>query len=241
MPTDALETAAPKGLVARAFGVVTSPRATYADIAARPTWIGALVLIVAIIAGATYLFARTEVGQSAMLDQQLTAMESFGFNPTDEMIANMERGMSRAAITSAVAIVVMVPIVTAIVAALAMALFTAILGGNGTYRQVFAVVTWSSMISVLGTLFIMPLNYARESMSSPTSLAVFLPMLDDTSFFARLAGGIDLFRIWWIVSLSIGLAVLYKRKTGPVAWSLLGLYVFIVLVIAAVQTAMSGA
>lgn len=241
MSTDSNGTAAPKGLAARAIGVITSPRATYADIAAHPRWLSALVVVVVIMAGATFLFMRTEIGQNALLDQQLTTMESFGFKPTDEMIANMERGLGRAAITSAAAVAVFVPVVTAVVAGLAMALFTAVMGGDGTFRQAFAIVTHSSFISALATLFIMPLNYARESMSSATSLAVFLPMLDDTSFLARFAGGIDFFRIWWIVSLAIGFGVLYKRRTGPIAWTMLGVYVLIVLVIAAVQAAISGA
>jgi hypothetical protein len=54
-------------------------------------------------------------------------------------------------------------------------------------------------------------------------------------------GSLDLIRLWWIVSLSIGLGVLYKRKTGPIAWTLIGLYLLIVLIIAGVRTALSGA
>ena len=35
-------TAAPRGLLARVFGVLLAPRATYADVAARPRWLGVL-------------------------------------------------------------------------------------------------------------------------------------------------------------------------------------------------------
>jgi len=55
----------------------------------------------------------------------------------------------------------------------------------------------------------------------------------------RLLGMVDLFQIWWLVTLSIGLGVLYKRKTGPIATSLLGIYFVIVLAIAAVRSALS--
>ena len=37
--------------------------------------------------------------------------------------------------------------------------------------------------------------------------------------------------IWWIVTLSIGLAVLYKRRTGGIAFTLFCLYVLFALVI----------
>ena len=35
---------------------------------------------------------------------------------------------------------------------------------------------------------------------------------------------IDLFLIWWLLVLAIGLAVLYRRKTQPIALALYGVY-----------------
>ena len=54
-------------------------------------------------------------------------------------------------------------------------------------------------------------------------------------------GSIDLFLIWWSISLAIGLGVLYRKRTGPIATTLLVIYVTIGLVIAAVKTALAGA
>ena len=61
------------------------------------------------------------------------------------------------------------------------------------------------------------------------------------SFLARLLGSIDLVRVWWFVSLSIGLAVLYRKRTGPIAVTVLVVYAVIAVVIAAIQSALSGA
>jgi hypothetical protein len=47
-------------------------------------------------------------------------------------------------------------------------------------------------------------------------------------------------RIWWIMSLAIGFGVLYKRKTAPIAATLLALYAAIALLGAAVMTSLSG-
>jgi hypothetical protein len=68
---------------------------------------------------------------------------------------------------------------------------------------------------------------------------VFVPFLDEKSFLSRLLGTIDLFQIWWLVVLAIGLGVLYKRRTGPIATSLLTVYAVIILAIAAVRSALS--
>ena len=63
----------------------------------------------------------------------------------------------------------------------------------------------------------MPMNYLRGTLSSATNLAVLLPMIDETSFLGRLLGMVDLFIIWWLVVLAIGLGVLYRRRTQPIA------------------------
>ena len=98
-----------------------------------------------------------------------------------------------------------------------MGVFNAVLGGDATFKQVFSVVAHAGVVSLAQQLFVYPLDYARGSLSSPTNLGVFLPFLDENTFPARLLGAIDLFLIWWMVNLAIGLGVLYKRRTGPIA------------------------
>jgi hypothetical protein len=230
-----------KSLLARAVGVIFSPRETYADVARAPRWLGAMLLVIVLIGATTFAFLSTEVGQNAMIDQQLTTMESFGMTPSEQMISNMEQGASRGRYFAVVSQVVFIPLVTVIQAGLLLGIFNAFLGGDATFRQVFAISTFSSILPAIQTLFIMPLNYVRESMSSATSLSIFLPMIDANSFAGMLLGSIDLFRIWWLVSLAIGLGVLYKRRTSPIAWSLLGVYGVLVLVIAGIRAALSGA
>ena len=93
---------------------------------------------------------------------------------------------------------------------------------------------------VVQALFGLPLAYARESLSGTTNLGVFVPFLDENSFAARMLGSLDLFLIWWMVSLAIGLGVLYRRRTGPIATSLLVIYAAIGVVIAAIKAVSSG-
>jgi hypothetical protein len=158
-------------------------------------------------------------------------------NVNDAMLDRLESVAPRLAYYSAAGSVVVTLLATVAIAGIAFFIFSALLGGNGTYGQVLAVVAHAGFLSVLQLLFITPLNYVRESMSSATSLAVFLPMMDDQSFLGMLLGSIDFFRIWWLVSLAIGLGVLYKRRTAPIAGSLLAVYGVIALVVASVRTA----
>jgi len=53
-------------------------------------------------------------------------------------------------------------------------------------------------------------------------------------------GSIDLIFIWWMLSLAIGLGVLYRKRTGPIAITMLTIYVAIGVIIAAIKTASTG-
>jgi nucleoside recognition membrane protein YjiH len=46
--------------------------------------------------------------------------------------------------------------------------------------------------------------------------------------------------IWWMLSLAIGLGVLYRKRTGPIATTMLAVYAVIGVIIAAIKTASTG-
>jgi hypothetical protein len=230
-----------QGLLSRAIGIIVSPRRTYTDIVVRPRVLGALLLIIALTAGANMVFYNTRVGQDAMVDQQVRTLESFGGQVNDAVYDNLEKQAPFAGYLAAGSIIVASPLVMLLLAGIAFVIFNAILGGTSTFKQTFAVVVHSGFVGTLAQFFVLPLNYVRESVSSPTTLGVFLPFLDENAFAARLLGSIDLVYIWGLVNLAIGLGVLYKRRTGPIVTGLLIVYFVIVLVVAVVRSALSGA
>jgi hypothetical protein len=227
----------PKGLLSRIVGVFFSPRATFADIAARPRVLGALGVGMIIVVVSLFAFFSTEIGQQAWIDSQIRGSESFGRSMNDQQIAGMERIAPYMRYIVAVLYLVFVPIVVLVTSGILLGIFNALMGGDATFKQVLSVVSHAGLITALQTAFSMPLDYVRETMSSPTTLGVFVPFLDEKSFLSLLLGTIDLFHIWWLVTLSIGLAVLYRRRTGGVATGLFTVYGVIILAIAAVRAA----
>jgi hypothetical protein len=228
--------AAPMGLAARLFNVVLSPRRAYEAIAARPRAFGALIVVLLIMIAAQSTFLSTRVGQNAAIEQQLSTMKSLGINVTDQMAQQMAAGAGRAPYFSAVSLLVFVPLFVAAEAGILLAIFTVVAGGGATFRQVFAVIAHSAIIGALAQVFSFPIMYLQGQMSSPTRLAVFFPMLDDMGFAYYLLAAIDLFYIWATINVAIGIAVVYKRHTGPVAALLLGIYAVIAVIIATVRT-----
>jgi len=239
----AADVAAPsKNLLARAIGVILSPKATYEDVVRRPRILGALALVVLIVVAVSTTFSSTQLGKDLALEQTIRYMEAFGMQISDQVYSQMEsRMMNQSPILPAIGTAVVLPVTAAIFAGILFAVFTALLGGNARFKQVYAIVVHSGFLLALQTLFIYPMFYLKESMASPTSLAVFTPFLDEASFLARLVGAVDVFRIWWIVNLAIGIGVLYKRRTSPIVWSMLAVYAVIALIIAAAGVAFSGA
>jgi hypothetical protein len=127
-----------------------------------------------------------------------------------------------------------------IISGIVYAVFNAAMGGEASFKQVLAVVVHAGVVWSLSAVFTGPLNYFRGAVSSATNLRVLLPMIDEKSFVGRLLGMVDLFIIWWLVVLAIGLAVLYRRRTQPVAITLLAVYAVIALCVAAVMSSFGG-
>ena len=230
-----------KGLLARFFGVIFSPRDTYAAVAARPRPFVMAVVVLALIGGLNYAFLSTEIGQRAWVDQALTQREAYGAETTPQVLAGIERMKPYAAPLSLGAILFIVPLVMLLISGVLIVVFNAIMGGDGKFKQVFAIVAHSGVIGVLQNLFVLPLNYARESMSSATSVGMLMPFIDGNSFLGMFLGAIDLFQVWSLLSLSIGLGVLYKRRTAPIAWGFFAVGLVVVLILTGIKVARSGA
>lgn len=235
--TVAVPVATPKGpnVISRLIGVLFSPRATYAEIAARPRALGAMVITVGLMAVTEGLFFSTTVMQEVLMNQQVEMLESFGVNINDQMYAQLEAGIARSAYTTPISLVIIIPLAAALMAGIILGIWGMLLGGAGTFKQVYAILAHSGIITALSVMFAMPLSYATGRLAG-ASLGALVPMLEETSFVARFLGAIDLFWVWWCVSVAIGVGVLFKRKTGGVAMTFLSIYVVIALVLALVRS-----
>ncbi len=231
--------APPLSFVQRVIGVVISPGETMARIAAAPRWFDVMALTTVLVAAGFALFLSSEIGKAAYVDQAVASIESFGQTVTAEMYTAIQRQAEFAAWIQGGTILFFSPLVAAALAGIFYGVFT-VMGGEARYKAVLAVVAHAGVISVLQQVFSLPVNYQRQSMSSATNLAVFFPDLAEGSFLASLLGFIDLFWIWYLVVLAIGLAAVYRRKWTSVAGGLFVVYVLIGLAIAAIKAVLGG-
>lgn len=234
------QTPAPKSLVARIIGIVVSPKETFQSVAATPKIVGVLVATLVLAAIFSVLPLTTEAGKQALIDKQeqsVKVFESLGVKvDPDKLHEQLEQGASRAPITSALGVLIGVPIVQLIIAGILFAIFNAALGGEARFKQVWTIVAHAGAILTLGSVFSGTFNYFRGAIESIGNLGALVPMLPENSFIANFLGVLDVFWIWWVIVLAMGVGVLYRRRSQPVAITLLSVYGLIAVVIAVVKS-----
>ena len=251
-------------LFARVLGVLHSPRTTFDAVARAPRWFGVVALAFLVATASTAILLETEVGQLALLDQWERRTYAFGQSIDDGQYAALEEASRHGAAVAALSSLASGPLLTVGLSGLFFAIFQAgrpagrvagrvasrpdepVLAGRSafadrpTYRQVLAVVAHAGVILALRQVIAAPITYTRESLASPTTLAVFFTMLDEASWPARVFGILDLFVIWWIVVLAIGMSVLYGRPARRLATMFVGTYVTLAVVLAVVMAITGG-
>ena len=219
------------GLLARIIGVLFSPKETFAAVAARPKWFGAIAIAVVIIGVAQFVLLSSDVGKDLALEQNVKFMEALGQTISDQQYSAMERQMEYAKYTGPVATMIFTPVIMLLTAGLMHVMFGLVGGGNGTFKHVYAISAHAAIISALQVVFTTIVTLAAGR-SSGANLSVFVPTIEDTTFAYKFLSYIDLFYLWSTFITAVGLGVLYKRRTGPIAMVLLGIYFVIAALIA---------
>jgi hypothetical protein len=244
---------------ARTYGVIRRPRTTFTAIVAGPErsqgaapgWAAVLITTTVITFLCSAGFLRTDVGRQALVDQWERTALAFGQTVDDAEYARMEDRAAEGGIDLMYAAATALANGPALVFALTGLLYLVlnrktrhVRAGDlpsprVSYIQVLSVVSYAGIILALRQVIATPIDYARESIASPTTLVQFFTMLDEASPVARFLGVIDLFVLWWIVVLAIGMSVLYRRSTRSLALVFAGAYVAVAL-LAALAMAVSG-
>jgi hypothetical protein len=197
-------------------------------------------MVLAVITAASQaLLFQTEVGQVALVDQWERTTLAFG-QPVDEARYAEFQALSRTGPLYGVAIALVGGPVLTLVLAVVIAL--AFRRGNPkvSFSQVLAVVAHASLILAIRLLVSAPVSYAREATGGATSLGLWFPTLDAATFAGRFIGALDVFVLWWVVLLAIGVGVLYGRRIRSVAAAFLGVYAGLALLLAVTMTVLGG-
>jgi hypothetical protein len=233
------------GIIARAMGILTAPGRTFEVVVANPRPAAILLLVTLVMAIAASAPQFTEKGRLATLEMQVQTIERMTGQPiSDQMYQQMATGAqsTRGGYYAMISTFIFMPIVALFFTALYWAVFNAVLGGTASFKQVLGVITHSMVIMALGAAAATPFQLMAEkmTMTGPFHLGALVPMLDETSFVARFLTGMNLFTLWQIAVIAIGLGVLYRRKASTIGVSLFLLYAALVTVFVTVLSGFMG-
>jgi hypothetical protein len=228
----------------RVTGVLMHPRATMAEVVRHPTFITTWVVVLLVVILCGGLLLSTQVGQQALVDERVRVIEALGQRVEDAEYARLQANPPVSIYLTSGGRLLLMPPITVLIAAGVMAL-ARIDGVRVPYLTALAIVVHATVVLALQQVVATPLHYLAESLTSPTNVAGILRMFDEGTLPARLFGTIDVFGLWWVWLLSVGLAAAAaslddardsperSRSARRYLWRLLAVYVGVAAIVAA--------
>ena len=193
-------------LPSRVLKVFYSPREVFESLDRRPEWIWAALLGLVISLALTFVLLPR-----VFLPEQLAALRD-NPNITPERLSAVEEKFQG-----------MFPIIMGLASALigyvvgllgkSLVIFVAalaFLSARAPFTKVLSVTAYSSFIGLLSYALKTPLMIAKGTRSIETSLAILVSPDEGSKILRGLLGSFDIFAIWELAIVSIGLAVIFK-------------------------------
>ncbi len=186
-----------------------NPRAVFSRVKEKPEWFIPLgIVLIGIALLSMFTIATTHDLISA---QQIEAMKER--NMTDEQIEQAMKFTSGpfVIIVGGIGSIIGTLVILLIFAGI-LNLFIPMLGGEGSYRMVFSVVSYSALVKIPGAIIRWILIMLKHSLHVSTSFALFVPGLDTKSFVYRFLSGIDFFLLWEMILVALGISITNNLK-----------------------------
>jgi len=223
----------------RVTGVLVHPRATMAEVVRHPAFITTWVVVLLAVTVCGGLLLSTPVGQQALVDERVRVTEALGRRVDDAEYTRLRTDPPLTVYLTSGGRLLVTPPVTLLVAA-GLLVLARIDGAALSFTTALAIAVHASVVLALQQIVATPLHYVAESLTSPTDVAGVLRLFDDGTWPARLFGTIDVFGLWWIWLLSVGLAAATTKPARRYFWRLMAVYVGVAAIVAAVFAVLGG-
>jgi hypothetical protein len=219
--------------MSRVTGVLLHPRSTMNEVVRNPafitTWV--VVLLAVVVCGGWLI--STPVGRQALVDERVRVTEALGSRVDDAAYARLQADPPVSVYWTSGGRLLLTPPITLLVAA-GLVVLARLDGARMSYLTALAIAVHATVVLVVQQLVSTPVHYLYESLSSPTTVAGILRVFNEGSLGARLFGTIDVFGLWWVWLLSLGLAAAAGKPARRYALRLLAVYVGVAAVVASV-------
>jgi hypothetical protein len=183
-----------------------------AAVVREPSFLTVWTVVLLTVAACAVSILSTDVGQQALVDERVRTTEMIGGSVNDAAYAALLASPPLSAYVTSGGRVLVSPLATLIVA-VGLVGWAALDGARIRFVVALAIVVHATTVLALQQVVAVPAQLVRESLGSPTSLATLMPMVQDGTWLARLLGVVDVFGVWWMVLLAMGLAAATGRST----------------------------
>jgi len=200
----------------RIVGVFFSPKATFEDIARKPSWI--LPVLISTILG---------IGSTVVLNQRVNWREYIAQQIEKSPRAaqlSAEQKQQQSEISAKVTVYVVYGVgvlggvlFAVVVGAVMMLAYNLLAGAGATFSQSMAIAAHTLLVGIVSTpIFLIVLLLRAPGTVDPdnpvaTNLAAFLPE-ESAKWLVTLCKSLDIFTIWMLVLIAIGFAAVNPRK-----------------------------
>lgn len=220
-PAPEMPAPGPINSFARIIGVLFSPKATFASIAARPTWI--LPVLIAVVLGFCFTTVISKhIGWTDLIRQQIAAspsaqkqIESLPADQRDQALASRAKVMpyifySLNAVAPFIGVLLF--------AAIFMGIFNVVLGARIGFKTSLGVMSYAWIPQIIAILVAIPILLAKDP-STIGDINNFMAsnpgvLLSDDSpkWLVALLSSFDIFSFWTIITLSFGFSAADSKK-----------------------------
>jgi hypothetical protein len=199
------------------------------------------LLILAVVGIIAYLPVQDLVAELEY-DQTVNFMEKtdrLSEEAKTEMLQKADEKLEGSHINQYISWFIGYPIKVLFMALVALLIGNTIMGGDAKYGQLLNITAWSYMISILENIIKIPLMLSKWSLEVYTGLGV-LGIGENGSFINKFIAGFDLFALWRIVLIAIGMGIIYSKRTKPYLIALLIFWVLLIAISAGIQSFFLG-
>lgn len=209
------ETAAGAGPMGRLVGALISPRQTFASIAAKPSWLWPVILLIALNVILTFSYGR-RVGWRGFMEKQYANSSRFTALSPEQRAQALDRAVRVAPAFGYIGGTVGTGIVLVAIAGIFLGAFNIIFGTTIRFAASFGIVVHAFLPQVLRGLLglVVVLTKPPEGVDLQNLVAsnagAFLPV-GASPWLKVLAGSLDVFSFWTLALLAIG----YSAASAP--------------------------
>ena len=205
------------GIVGRMIRVFYAPAETFEAVQrghSRMDWFIPVLLAALVTVGSQYM--TLPVAQK--MQAKAVAAATAGQDLTPEQIAQQREMMAKMSGVTSIGTLVAAPVMIFVMVFAFSGVLLLVgryaLGGDVTYGQMLAVEGYAMVISILQNVVLTPIRQARESLMVTLGPGLFLDKEMLATYVGRLINGIDIFVVWQIVVIGIGLSILARASLG---------------------------